>query len=208
MINPCVVAFPRSGTHFLRRVIGYSQGLTGYDLEKFYQDGYNDHEIELLLRSDIPVITILRDPKDCIPSAIILGTIMQGLEIKPYLFENNAKQYIDFYAAASKSVDTIYPILFEQLSDNLEKTIENLASSLGINVVNKNAEAIVKKIFLQDANDKYKIVANSSKNHERYEEIVLKYSMIDRDFLIKLSNSYADFRDAVIKRQSDLGWTW
>ena len=163
-------AYPRSGSKFFQTAL-----LNYFNLEQ--NDDYikkikTNHELELFFAQNKIIITIIRNPKDCIVSSCCisyeLGMISED-EIDNYL-DHKISDWIRYIDQIIFNLAKLYPFMFYQVKDNVGLCLDNVATTFNLNkniVDNKSIYELYKTC--------YSGIRESSKNSKKYNMILEKY---------------------------------
>ncbi len=157
-----LTTFPRSGSHFLRSSINLN-----YNIEENID---KSHSMKIRGENEV---TIIRNPKDCIPSVVSMNALMHSqLYLPKYdldlIFTQRIKRicqaYIDFMEFYYENIKKIYPIKFDDLILNPDYEIKKLLNHYNIKYNYKKSS-----IELEDDYELHFIP--SSKNIREYDRI-------------------------------------
>lgn len=201
MIVFTVNSFPRSGTNFFKKAlaIAYDQ-----DTVEYMHLMDTNHEISLFYEKEKRVITILRDPREAIVSAITRGYVDdQEAYEGPKTIDGTTVWWIQIANATLENINDIYPILFEDFVEDLEKVIQNISISFNVPLNTKDIYNKTKNNLRFAENHEIQI---SSKSSNFYNIVNNDYDKIDNDVIDNIYSKYYELKDAIIKRQTELGW--
>lgn len=189
-----ISSFPRSGSHYIEHILKGSMDINimrAHPLfNSFSSNPSDDNKIRKLKDSGQPIITIIRDPKESIPSIISLTEYMGLNQSKNYmplykpfsdeeintLVLENEFNFINGLEFIQKQADII--IRFESLISNPESIINLISQKYNIPIISYQTS---KKTWSDDPE------AQSSTGHSRYQHIKSITNQID---LSKCYNVY------------------
>jgi hypothetical protein len=194
-------AYPRSGSKFFQTAL-----LNYFNLDQNYnymKKTETNHQLNLFFDKNKIIITIIRNPKDCIVSACSmsyeLGMISE-YEIDGYLDREilNWTRYMD---NTMFNLSKLYPFMFDQVVDNVGLCLDKIAITFSLNRNNVDSKTVYElyKTF-------YSGMKESSKNSKKYNMILEKYEKINNSEKDNLDVAYKEYKHKVSSRQESLGW--
>ena len=154
--NISILTYPRSGRHWLYWYINTNTDLkvnfTHYDIKEandpteiFYQKILSD-----------PIITIVRNPVDCLSS---INTMESN-----GLFVYRAQQYLNHYKFMLENCSMFFK--FEDLKDNTEKIVSHICKEFNGNLDIKSDSFLEYETWYENTQNPFKLI--SSKNSPEY----------------------------------------
>lgn len=147
-----IEGYPRSANSFAIQAFMASQNCESFQI------GNHTHSPANIIRGvqlKIPVLLLIREPKDAILGSVVYesiryGEIAKGLEKKQ--IKIHARRYIDFYRVLIPYLDEIVVAQFTDVTSDFGKVIENINQQYGSQFLPfMHSDENVKKIFEKSA---------------------------------------------------------
>jgi len=193
----CIKNFPRSGTTYLRQNLTTNNFLV---IKKKW-------DVERNINQPSPV-TILRNPKDCIVSNIVMSQLKgKDKDLLSRGFIGQTKQYSSFLDSLLLDIDNRTTYTFDQLENNPKGLLESISEiySLGLieNFVFSN-QMPPEKYVLNYRTDEIDLFLPSSKTEKGYNDVLdLFEQAVD---LSDVNKKYEDLKGIILNKQKTSGF--